>query len=256
MEKNFSYEDQYGATKAFGGKVAMRRLHLRRWDQLICETIPDIMEEGKWVANKIRNISLTHQRLVAFHAGAFSALQTLDLSKNWITSIRGSGLEQCINLWALNLDGNRLSDESELEVFGSIPMLRALYLTNNPFHDGRLASPFRYKVIYACRNVRGTNIERGLQYLDGHESSLDEKVEAMVYVTSMLGNADKIKKTKSCFFCCQNHSTNRTQEDANSVRASDQYRFSLLMESLYGSKAMSAKGVQKHRLLANAEERN
>ena len=89
----------------------------------------------------------------------------------------------------------------EIPILGLIPSLRALFLSRNPFHDARLASRYRYTVIYHCRNLRGSDTHSGLLYLDGHQSSLEEKVKAMIFVTGNhdLDEQDEAKNCCSCF---------------------------------------------------------
>ena len=231
------------ATMQFGGAVTKRRLHLRRWDTLLTKTFPQLLQKDKFISNRIKNIIITSQKLNTFHVGSFQSLQTLDLSNNMIESVKYCGLENCVNLWALNLENNRLSDEDDIPIFGLIPSLRALFLSRNPFHDARLTSDFRFKVIYHCRNLRGSDTHSGLLYLDGHQSSLEEKVDAMMHMTGNVSLEEEKVEINRGFLCCGTKIKNKLINKRLShieVRPSDRYKLRLLLQEKYGMRALQA----------------
>jgi C-terminal processing protease CtpA/Prc/Leucine-rich repeat (LRR) protein len=240
-----TFAQQNKATAQFGGIVAQKRLNLRRWDKLLSKSFPELLHKEKWMSNQIKIIIMTSQRLKTFHVGSFQSLQTLDLSNNMIESIKYCGLENCVNLWALNLENNRLNDKEEIKIFGMIPALRALFLVGNPFHDARLTSDYRFKVIYYCRNLRGSNTHSGLLLLDGHQSSLEEKINAMIYETGDIDEEEEAQRGGccSCFGSSKKAQTTpniQIKRDLHTdFQPSDRYRLRLLLEQKYGCHALA-----------------
>jgi Leucine-rich repeat (LRR) protein len=143
------------------------------------------------------------------------------------------------------LTKNLLSEEDDFNVFGSIVSLQALYLSQNPFHDNRLDSKFRNRVIYACRYVRGkASSHVGLMYLDGHRSNIEEKVRAMSFVTGKgkfgsMGSKRRRRGNSLCGCCRKTKGRlSMLQQQTHIVHEqmlpSDIYRFELLMEEAFG----------------------
>ena len=237
------YTHRLNATSIYGGIVENRRLSLRHWDAVLCESIPELRSMSVLSYVHVRVLALSGLNLRSFHVGAFHSLESLDLSKNIISTVCFSGLEQAKRLWALNLEGNQLSDENEFSVFGGIPSLQTLFLSFNPFHDPRIPSKFRYRILHACRECKGTQSRHsGLMYLDGHQSTIEEKVQAMVFVTKNGNTFDKLTDTRdpSRTYCCLKTRKRFKGIDNESMThahifPSDIYRFELLMEEMLGS---------------------
>lgn len=139
----------------------------------------DLSAMDRWDPASIRVLNLGECELTTFHVKPFRNLVLLDLSHNSLTTLSGCGLEFCERLEAMSLTGNPLRKNLDLAPLTFLYSLRVLLMDSTPFYT---VKNYRLRVIYATRNLRGTDKCGGLQKLDNDPITLDERIQALATV--------------------------------------------------------------------------
>ncbi|KAJ5068520.1 leucine rich repeat protein [Anaeramoeba ignava] len=170
------------AIRAVGNRNLKSRIPEIRWDLTLC-SLPSVRAMSNWAPESIVHLNFSNLQLQVFYVGTFKSLQVLDLSNNQITTLQKAGLEQCDKLNTLNLRNNLLKDlkNDVLMVLPYCPSLQVLFLDGNEIKD------YRAQVIYACRNLKGTNRQPGLAVLDEQNVTSEEYLSSL----EMIGRLPK-----------------------------------------------------------------
>ncbi|KAJ5080249.1 leucine rich repeat protein [Anaeramoeba ignava] len=182
-------DEKIDAIKKYAPKNIQKKIGDIKWDLVIC-SIPEIRTMPGWYPQNIVNLVLPNQGISSFHVGTFVSLQLLDLSGNEIVTLQGTGLEQCDKLLSLSMQNNKIGDLSNavLSVLPFCPSLQHVNLSQNLIKD------YRSQVIYACRNLRGTNRQPGLSTIDDKGVTSEEYIQSLYQAGAM--NQLEIEKTK------------------------------------------------------------
>ncbi|KAJ3424761.1 dynein assembly factor 1 axonemal [Anaeramoeba flamelloides] len=167
-------KERMSSIKKYGNKTINSKLGRIRFD-LIISSLPVIRSMTVWNPNNVVRLILPSLKISEFHVGSFFSLQLLDLSKNNIEKMMGAGLENCVRLLDLNLSNNKIKNLNQvLNVVPYCASLQNLNIEHNPN-----LKEYRLDVIYACRELKGTNRQPGLAKFDEAPVDLDEYLLAM-----------------------------------------------------------------------------
>jgi len=117
-----------------------------------------------WRPELLTELNLSGQSLLVAHLYPLrNTIRKLDLSRNDLAALVGSGLHTCTKLDELNLSHNKLIRPDELYMLGHLPVLKKLWLAGNP----GLGSSYATLAVYYTRHIYGSNRHPGLLELDG-----------------------------------------------------------------------------------------
>ncbi|PRP78118.1 class VII unconventional myosin [Planoprotostelium fungivorum] len=177
---NISIEQRLTAINTKGSKTQKKNYDLMAWDLHFCKKVPEMKEMSSWEPGRITVLNLAGCNLSTFHVGTLVNLESLDLSRNMIKDLLGSGLERCDRLRSAKFSNNFISKRSTLQVFQYIPSLRTLDMRQNKDVDSLAEfTDYRSYLIYITRNLKGTNRCPGLITLDDEAISMDERITAI-----------------------------------------------------------------------------
>jgi Leucine-rich repeat (LRR) protein len=235
------------------------RINLRRWDQMVSEAAPELVSgisaNGKkkiWKPLAVTHLAVPNVGLVEFHVGCFRSLLTLDLSKNRIAHLEGSGLEACEYLWALNLSHNKIFDIDELQIFSRMPSLRCLFLQDNPLPEG-----YEDVVVAITMHLPGSDHSAGLLELNGIGITIDDRIKAAFHPkngkkTTVTENGGRGTSSGAKSWCCcfkSYNNSNSLSTDIDIMKGPDgtiqvpevdQLRFNLEIDNFYGRGYLSS----------------
>ncbi|KAL6041595.1 hypothetical protein QOT17_024850 [Balamuthia mandrillaris] len=177
-------DERVEAIAKHGSKEQKKNIQLIRWDWVFCD-LPDIRRMAEWEPTKLTNLVINNAQLEVFHVGSMPCLQVLNLRDNQISDVQGSGIEQCEQLWSIDLSNNAIVKTTSLSAFAYVPNLKELYLAGNKDGTKVLSeSEYRPLVIAVTCELKGYNHAPGLRSLDGKLISLEERIEAFERIKS------------------------------------------------------------------------
>jgi len=128
-----------------------------------------------WRADLVAELNLSGQNLLVAHLYPLRhTIRKLDLSRNNLAALVGSGLHTCTKLEELNLSHNKLVAPDELYMLGHLPLLKKLWLAGN----AGLGSSYATLAVYYTRHLFGSNRHPGLLELDGQAVSKEFRLTA------------------------------------------------------------------------------
>ncbi|KAJ5074549.1 leucine rich repeat protein [Anaeramoeba ignava] len=167
-----SIDQKMESIKKYGTKEIKRYFEIIRWEYALL-SIPEIRVSPGWYPQNIVKLNLPNQQLTEIHIGSLTSLQYLNLRKNLLTSLNGSGIENCAKLTTINLNHNKLK-KNIFRVLPFCPSLQNLRLMGNKLKDN-----YRLHIIYHCRNLKGSNHQPGLLTLDKKNVTMEEYLESL-----------------------------------------------------------------------------
>jgi Leucine-rich repeat (LRR) protein len=121
-------------------------------------------------------------------------LVELRLNGNNISSLKNTGLTHCTRLRLLNLANNALKDlKYDVQLFANIPTLLDLFIENNKYSQPQ--ATVINNIIFATRNLPGSNRAPGLHSLDGRIVTIEEKIAAALFMGEKAKREDAIRWT-------------------------------------------------------------
>lgn len=140
-----------------------------------------------WRPELIERLEISNEGVRVFHIGMMKNLKHLNLSRNLISSIQGTGIEQCSLLQYLNLSENKIRhikhEGNPLKPLSYLTLLKSLDLRRNLLKD------YHSSVIFLTLHLKGSNRTPGLQVLDGKQVTIEDKIRA-IHAYQTLENYD------------------------------------------------------------------
>eukprot|EP01113_Clastostelium_recurvatum_P004422 TRINITY_DN11951_c0_g1_i1.p1 TRINITY_DN11951_c0_g1~~TRINITY_DN11951_c0_g1_i1.p1 ORF type:complete len:801 (+),score=124.15 TRINITY_DN11951_c0_g1_i1:52-2403(+) len=184
--KSLDVETRFQGISMYGPKQMRHDLPRIRW-QLVLDSIPEVKQQmshnlalaavGEFAPldlSYVVKLALPSCKLPYFNVCGFSSLEELDLSSNFIETLRNQGLEHADRLRVFDLRDNLIGRREELKVFGLVPLLRVVMLQGNKLKN------YRSRLIYETRFLKGSNRVGGLLTVDREEVSIMERCGALL----------------------------------------------------------------------------
>ncbi|KAK5582012.1 hypothetical protein RB653_003593 [Dictyostelium firmibasis] len=195
--KPISIEDRIAAISLYGPTSRKQQLEKIRWE-LHLDSLADVRAmrpiHPGWQPQAILQIQLNNCQLRHFYIGSMINLNSLDLSRNFLTDISSSGIEKCTYLQYCNLSNNQLTRvDVTCQMFEFTPSIRCVVLSGNV---GLSRDLYKKELIYRTRNGCGTNRSLGIQQVDNDPIGIDEKVSIIHEYELKTNGNNQINATK------------------------------------------------------------
>eukprot|EP00960_Hanusia_phi_P044642 756749-Hanusia_phi.AAC.11 len=136
------------------------------WDYQICKN-KMFAKMNLFLPEMIRHLDLSCTGIAVFHLGLLTALESLNLSSNRLSSMKGGGIEQLKKLRVLRMSRNHIYDPIQLLPLAHLCTLNWLELS--PQHGANDLTDnkhYRLGIILLTIDSKGSQTKPGLNFLD------------------------------------------------------------------------------------------